>query len=103
MALVSDTSEAGRMSQMAAYIDAHAGETLTLARLGKVAGMSPTHLQRVFTATLGISPKAYQAARRLAALKAGLRAGESVLGAVFDAGAMGPPAGSMSRSMVAWA
>ena len=78
--------QAGRMGEIAAYIAAHAEETLTLEHLGKVAGLSPFHLQRTFKSVVGVSPKAYQAAKRLEAFKAGLRAGECVLGAVFDAG-----------------
>ena len=75
-----------RMGEVAAYIEAHVDESLTLEQLGEVAGMSAGHLQRTFKATIGVSPKEYQAARRLAAFKAGLRAGASVVEAVFDAG-----------------
>ncbi len=75
-----------RMQAIAAFIDAHADEALPLARLGREAGLSPAHLQRAFSAVLGVSPKAYQAAARLRLFKAGLRDGEDVLGAVFGAG-----------------
>lgn len=75
-----------RMSDIAAYIAAHADEALTLDQLGKLAGLSPFHLQRTFKSAMGVGPKEYQAAKRLEAFKSGLRAGESVLGAVFDAG-----------------
>ena len=74
------------MESLAAYITAHAGEPLPLARLAKQAGLSPFHLQRRFTAIMGISPKAYHAAARLRAFKTSLRAGADVLGATFDAG-----------------
>jgi AraC family transcriptional regulator of adaptative response/methylated-DNA-[protein]-cysteine methyltransferase len=74
------------MQDMAAYIVAHAGEALPLARLADQAGMSPFHFQRRFTAVIGVSPKAYQAAERLRAFKARLREGRSVLGATFDTG-----------------
>jgi AraC family transcriptional regulator of adaptative response/methylated-DNA-[protein]-cysteine methyltransferase len=75
-----------RMQTVAAFIDAHAEEKLPLARLGREAGLSPAHLQRAFSAVLGVSPKDYQAAARLRAFKAGLRNGEDVLGASFGAG-----------------
>ena len=78
--------QASLMQAMAAYIDAHAGDALTLAGLSVQAGLSPAHFQRVFTAAMGVSPKAYHAAARLRALKAGLRGGSSVLQAIFDAG-----------------
>jgi AraC family transcriptional regulator of adaptative response/methylated-DNA-[protein]-cysteine methyltransferase len=75
-----------RMQALAAFIEAHADEALPLARLGREAGLSPSHTQRAFTAVLGSSPKDFQAAARLRRLKAGLRAGEDVLGATFGAG-----------------
>jgi len=74
------------MQAMAATIAAHADETLPLARLAAEAGMSPFHFQRSFTAVIGVSPKAYQAAERLRAFKERLREGSSVLDATFDAG-----------------
>jgi AraC family transcriptional regulator of adaptative response/methylated-DNA-[protein]-cysteine methyltransferase len=74
------------MQDMAAYIAAHAEEALPLARLADQAGMSPFHFQRTFKAVIGISPKEYQAAKRLRAFKTRLREGRSVLDATFDAG-----------------
>jgi AraC family transcriptional regulator of adaptative response/methylated-DNA-[protein]-cysteine methyltransferase len=75
-----------RMQQAAAYIDAHADESLPLTRLAREAAMSPHHFQRTFTAVLGVSPKQYQSARRLAQFKEKLREGDTVLSATFDAG-----------------
>lgn len=74
------------MQAMAAYITQHAEESLPLARLADQAGMSPAHFQRAFKAALGVSPRAYQAAQRLARFKAALREGEGVLEAGLDAG-----------------
>lgn len=76
----------GRVRRLAAYIDAHTDETLSLDRLAEEAGLSPFHLQRTFRKVMGVSPRAYQAAARLAAFKSGLRRGEDVLGAAFEAG-----------------
>ena len=76
----------GRIETVAAFIREHAEESLPLARLADGAAMSPFHLQRSFKAVLGVSPKAFQAAHRLKAFKASLRAGDSVLVATFDAG-----------------
>lgn len=75
-----------RMQRVAAYIEAHADASLPLAVLAKEAAMSPHHFQRTFTAVLGVSPKQYQSARRLAQFKAQLREGATVLSATFDAG-----------------
>ncbi len=68
------------------YLDAHPDEAVTLARLGRVAAMSPHHLQRVFKRVLGVSPKEYAAARRAERLREHLRGGESVSRAGFEAG-----------------
>jgi AraC family transcriptional regulator of adaptative response/methylated-DNA-[protein]-cysteine methyltransferase len=68
------------------FIASHLEERLTLARLAKVAGMSAFHLQRRFTAAVGISPRAYADALRLGTFKRGLRAGRAVLDAAVEAG-----------------
>jgi AraC family transcriptional regulator of adaptative response/methylated-DNA-[protein]-cysteine methyltransferase len=81
-----DAQQTSLMEAMAAYIVAHAGEVLPLARLADQAGMSPFHFQRSFTAVTGVSPKQFQAAERLRAFKGRLRDGKSVLSAIFDAG-----------------
>ena len=85
-----------RMGALATFIADHADEPLTLDRLAEAADMSPTHLQRTFTSVLGVSPRQFHAAKRLETFKRGLRAGEGVLGAVFDAGY-----GSTSRAYAA--
>ena len=77
---------AARVRAVAEFIDRHAEETLSLARLARVAGMSGSHLQRRFKAVLGVSPKTYQDGARLRRLKSGLRAGHGVAAAIFDAG-----------------
>jgi AraC family transcriptional regulator of adaptative response/methylated-DNA-[protein]-cysteine methyltransferase len=74
------------MRAMAEYIDAHVHEPLPLERLAEEAGMSPYHFQRTFKAVIGVSARDYHAGARLRAFKARLREGDSVLGAVFDAG-----------------
>ena len=58
----------------------------TLAGLGAHAGMSPHHLQRTFKRVMGITPRQYADARRLDRVKAGLRRGEPVAGALYEAG-----------------
>jgi AraC family transcriptional regulator of adaptative response/methylated-DNA-[protein]-cysteine methyltransferase len=74
------------MQALARYIDAHAGEALSLAHLAARAHLSPAHLQRTFKSVLGVSPKAYQDAARLRLLKGGLQAGRRVLDAIQEAG-----------------
>ena len=58
----------------------------TLAALGKRAGCSPAHLQRVFKRVVGVSPRQFADACRLGRLKAELREGESVTTAMITAG-----------------
>jgi len=59
---------------------------VTLAQLSKRVGLSPFHLQRLFKRATGLSPREYQAARRMQHIKAGLRKGEDVTTALYDAG-----------------
>lgn len=75
-----------RMRAMAAHIAEHAGERLTLDALAREAGMSPAHLQRTFTRVIGMSPKRYQTAVRVEAMKDRLRDGAPVSEALYDAG-----------------
>ena len=74
------------LNDLARFIEAHADETLSLDDLAARIGLSPFHLQRRFKAHFGISPKAYQDAARHRTLKAALRAGPGIAGAIFEAG-----------------
>lgn len=58
----------------------------TLAELGAHVGLSPSHLQRLFTRIIGVSPRQYAAAQRVARVKAWLRTGASVSAALYAAG-----------------
>jgi AraC family transcriptional regulator, regulatory protein of adaptative response / methylated-DNA-[protein]-cysteine methyltransferase len=64
------------------------GETTppSLEQLGAAVGASPHQLQRLFKRELGISPRDFAAARRLARVKARLREGDGVAGALYEAG-----------------
>ena len=59
---------------------------LTLAELSKRVGVSPFHLQRLFKRATGLSPREYHSARRMQQLKHGLRKGDDVTTALYDAG-----------------
>ena len=61
-------------------------DALTLADLSAEFGVSPFHLQRTFKKISGVSPRQYAAARRAEKLKRGLRNGNGVSAAVYDAG-----------------
>jgi AraC family transcriptional regulator of adaptative response/methylated-DNA-[protein]-cysteine methyltransferase len=75
-----------------AYLDARRGERVTLGELANAVGASPFHLQRRFKEAFGVSPRDYQDAHRVEAVKSSLQNGRRVADAVFDAGY-----GSVSR------
>ena len=83
-------AEPAAVTRARAYIDAHletrGDAPLPLAELATAVGMSPAHLQRTFTRVVGLSPRAYRDARRVARLKERLRAGDTVSRATFEAG-----------------
>jgi len=74
------------------YLDARRGERVTLEQLAAAVGASPFHLQRRFKEAFGVSPRDYQDAHRVEAVKSSLKNGSRVTDAVFDAGY-----GSVSR------
>jgi AraC family transcriptional regulator, regulatory protein of adaptative response / methylated-DNA-[protein]-cysteine methyltransferase len=74
------------------YLDARRGERVTLDELAAAVGASPFHLQRRFKEAFGVSPRDYQDAHRVEAVKSSLKNGSRVTDAVFEAGY-----GSVSR------
>lgn len=74
------------------YLDTRRGERVTLEQLAAAVGASPFHLQRRFKEAFGISPRDYQDAHRVEAVKSSLKNGSRVTDAVFEAGY-----GSVSR------
>lgn len=67
-------------------IEAHTEGTLSLAALGAEVGVSPYHLQRTFKSVTGVTPRQYAAAHRVKQFKARVRGGETVTGAMYEAG-----------------
>ena len=74
------------------YLDERRGERVTLGELAGAVGASPFHLQRRFKQAYGVSPRGYQEAHRVEAVKTSLKNGSRVTDAVFAAGY-----GSVSR------
>jgi AraC family transcriptional regulator, regulatory protein of adaptative response / methylated-DNA-[protein]-cysteine methyltransferase len=68
------------------YIEANLETPLTLAALGEHAGISPSHLQRLFKRVTGITPREYADACRLGRLKSRLKEQRTVTMALFEAG-----------------
>lgn len=59
---------------------------VSLQELSEAVGMSAAHLQRQFTAILGVSPSAYLRSRRAEQFRVALRQSRTVSAATFDAG-----------------
>ena len=81
-----DTLPNRKIEQARHYLDEHANETVSLRRLAGHVELSPFHLQRAFQRSLGLSPKAYQDAKRIERFTALLQRGESVTSATYEAG-----------------
>ncbi|WP_159726924.1 bifunctional DNA-binding transcriptional regulator/O6-methylguanine-DNA methyltransferase Ada [Methylosinus sp. Ce-a6] len=79
-------SDTQKMQEVARLIEQHAEETLPLSRLAASAGLSATHMQKVFKSVFGVSPKVYQQGLRARRLKELLREGDEVTGAIYEAG-----------------
>ena len=58
----------------------------SLAELARIAGLSPSHLHRVFKAITGLTPKAYAQAHRAQRVRAQLDRASSITAAIYDAG-----------------
>lgn len=67
-------------------IDLRSDTQLTLAALGKSAGMSPHQLDRAFRGAMGITPRQYADGQRMRRLKSRLKKGENVTTALYEAG-----------------
>jgi AraC family transcriptional regulator of adaptative response/methylated-DNA-[protein]-cysteine methyltransferase len=68
------------------FIEINLETPLTLASLGAHAGISPSHLQRLFKRVTGITPREYADACRLGRLKSRLKQRRTVTMALFEAG-----------------
>ncbi len=68
------------------YIEAQDEASVTLALLSERVGISAFHLQRVFKSVMGITPRQYADACRIQKFKTRVREGDSIAGAMYDAG-----------------
>jgi AraC family transcriptional regulator of adaptative response/methylated-DNA-[protein]-cysteine methyltransferase len=75
-----------RVKQSQRYLDEHTDEPITLRMLAAQVRISSFHLQRAFTRMVGLSPKAYQGAKRMERFTASLKRGENVTNAIYEAG-----------------
>ncbi len=85
-----ETDVVRRVREAQRYLEQHLDETVSLGRLGQAVGLSPYHLQRTFKRMTGVTPRAYAGARRIERMKTGLKRGDSVTRASYDAGFSSP-------------
>jgi AraC family transcriptional regulator of adaptative response/methylated-DNA-[protein]-cysteine methyltransferase len=81
-----DTARGDSLEKIRVHLEAHADRRVSLAELGRLAGMSPFTVQRRFKQQMGVSPLAYQRGLRAGRLRGALRKGESVTNAIYEAG-----------------
>ena len=74
------------LDEIRTYIEAHLDRPVRLEELGRVAGLSPFTVQRLFKREMGVSPLEYQRALRASRLRGALKQGESVTDAIYTAG-----------------
>ena len=82
--------EAECVTRVLGWLGAHYLRQPRLEEIAAVAGMSPAHFQRLFTARVGVSPKKFVQHLTLGRAKAALAAEMSVLDAAYEAGLSGP-------------
>jgi len=81
--------QVGLIQSLCRSIEAHlndSADALSLELLSTHAGSSPYHLQRTFKRVMGITPRQYAEARRLAGLQTTLKQCQDVTTARYDAG-----------------
>jgi AraC-like DNA-binding protein len=68
------------------FLDEHSGDNATLRDLARYAGLTPSHLCRVFRQATGMTPHAYQLQVRIRRAKTLLLAGHPIAQAAVEAG-----------------
>jgi AraC family transcriptional regulator of adaptative response/methylated-DNA-[protein]-cysteine methyltransferase len=76
----------GPLERVRAHIEANLDRAAPLEELGRVAGLSPFTVQRLFKREMGVTPLEYQRALRTARLRSALKQGGTVTDAIYEAG-----------------
>jgi AraC family transcriptional regulator of adaptative response/methylated-DNA-[protein]-cysteine methyltransferase len=81
-----NTALTNPLDKIRMHIESNPDRSVRLQELGRVAGMSPFTVQRLFKREMGVSPLAYQRALRAGSLRTALKKGDSVTKAIYEAG-----------------
>jgi AraC family transcriptional regulator of adaptative response/methylated-DNA-[protein]-cysteine methyltransferase len=81
---IRDSRKALLVGKVCKEIENHPEDSPSLKTLAQLAGLSPAHLQRTFRETMGITPRQYADALRVARLKSELRKGSDVTTALHE-------------------
>ncbi len=79
-------ADGGALQKVRAHIEVNLDRAVPLVELGRVAGLSPFTVQRLFKRELGVSPLQYQRALRAGRLRGALKQGGNVTDAIYEAG-----------------
>ncbi len=74
------------LDRVRSYLEQRLDRPVRLKELGRIAGLSPFTVQRLFKRAMGVSPLQYQRALRAGELRAALKKGEQVTDAIYTAG-----------------
>jgi AraC family transcriptional regulator, regulatory protein of adaptative response / methylated-DNA-[protein]-cysteine methyltransferase len=74
------------IEKIRSYIEQNRDRPVRLEHLGRMVGLSPFTVQRLFKQAMGVSPLQYQRALRAGSLRTALRQGGTVTDAIYEAG-----------------
>ena len=74
------------LDKVRAYLEANLDRAVSLAELGRIAGISPFTVQRTFKQEMGVSPLQYQRSLRAGKLREALKLSGRVTDAIYEAG-----------------
>ena len=80
------TASCGPFDKIRKYIEAHLDRAVPLRELGRLVGLSPFTVQRLFKRAMGATPLEYRRALRAGSLRKALRQGGTVTDAIYEAG-----------------
>jgi AraC family transcriptional regulator of adaptative response/methylated-DNA-[protein]-cysteine methyltransferase len=82
----STAAPGGTLDKIRMHIEKNLDRPVLLKELGRVTGLSPFTVQRLFKREMGVSPLQYGRALRAGRLRGALKQGESVTDAIYTAG-----------------